>query len=342
MVLRAPTDASDTFAFTELSVFPAVASRAQRRLVLIVRHSIVYWAVRYTAGSGWGGDLGPGVLLQLHGIGQSGMRWAALLDTLESFTSFGKIPAAIVIQLGQNDLPGATGLYLRHAMREDLVHIHRRFPSMTLMWSGLLQRVQWRGAMAPDKVDLARRKACKAAAREVERLGGVFIPTARSRIAGQLCTGQMGCICRCGVRIFGFTGSVKPCWYGHRLRSVGRSGAGEGASLKGGAFPCPLGGGNGKWADPSGVGCLVCWQDTHHSGGLPKRLRGGGATGRLGWETQLATMTGERGRPLRGDRPRGFPSAVPSRWFLVAGWRERFSDLPIGTDAPNGGAFCEE
>ena len=56
------------------------------------------------------------------------------------------------------------------------MHIHRRFPSTTLMWSDLLQRVQWRGAMAPDRVDQARRKACKVAARAMERMGGVFIP----------------------------------------------------------------------------------------------------------------------------------------------------------------------
>ena len=57
------------------------------RLVLIVGHSIVYWAAGYAAGSGWGADLGLGDLLQLRWMGQRGMRWVALLDTLERYTS---------------------------------------------------------------------------------------------------------------------------------------------------------------------------------------------------------------------------------------------------------------
>ena len=51
-----------------------VANTSWVKSALIVGHSIVFWAARYAAGSGWGSDFGLEDLLQLCWAGRGHMR----------------------------------------------------------------------------------------------------------------------------------------------------------------------------------------------------------------------------------------------------------------------------
>ena len=157
------------------SSFPGMLPVPRRTTALIVGHSIVFWAGKYATNSGWGPNLGLDDNVHIHWSGHRGLRWPALIRTVAVAVHQIGIPSLLIVQLGENDLPRSTGRNLWQAIVGDLDSLRQHFPDTHLVWSCLLERQHWRGAVSPEKVDLARRKVCKAASRFIISVGGAVV-----------------------------------------------------------------------------------------------------------------------------------------------------------------------
>lgn len=99
---------------------------------------------------------------------------------------------AIVIQLGENDIPREKGAVLPQTIIADLQTFYERLPNTVFFWSSLLERKKKRKATALEKVDLARRRACKAVSQFMESMGGVSASGILiSPFGSRLCTKKM-------------------------------------------------------------------------------------------------------------------------------------------------------
>uniref|UniRef100_A0ACB8G3P5 Uncharacterized protein n=1 Tax=Sphaerodactylus townsendi TaxID=933632 RepID=A0ACB8G3P5_9SAUR len=119
---------------TFLELFPLVAAVhiwkvpvARRYQVWLVGHSIVHWAGRCAKKSGWGEHLGLDTSVDIRWLARRGMMWPALLLRLRnSVLQFG-FPDAVLLQLGENDIPASKGVALQNSMRDDLMLLHPLF-----------------------------------------------------------------------------------------------------------------------------------------------------------------------------------------------------------------------
>lgn len=99
------------------------------------------------------------------------MRWPLLLSTVQKDVRYWGHPHAVVIQLGENDSLREKRVVLSRAIMQDLQTLHQKLPNSLLLWSCLLQFRVWEGVSDPEKVDLARRRACKAVVRFLSSVG---------------------------------------------------------------------------------------------------------------------------------------------------------------------------
>nr|XP_028570033.1 uncharacterized protein LOC114588766 [Podarcis muralis] len=84
-------------------------------------------------------------------------------------------PVAMVVQLGENDLPEAPSLSLQTCMRENLKELKAALSGLKIFWSQLLQRRAWRGSRCPAATKRARRHVQSAVAKKVLALGRMVI-----------------------------------------------------------------------------------------------------------------------------------------------------------------------
>lgn len=77
----------------------------------------------------------------------------SLLLTIRAEILREEAPQPIVIQLGENDLLGEKGIVLLWTIIDDLKMLHQGLPNALLFWSWFLECGEWRGAVAPEKVD---------------------------------------------------------------------------------------------------------------------------------------------------------------------------------------------
>ncbi|XP_077158249.1 uncharacterized protein LOC143819938 isoform X2 [Paroedura picta] len=153
---------------------PANGLRPHRRTVFIVGHSIVYWAGRYAAESGWTEHLGLEDA-QCWWIGHRGMKWRALLSAISTAVHRWGSPSIVAIQLGENDLPETPGCRLIHSISDDLLVLRHRLPKSVLLWSELLSRQVWRGASKASVVNRTKAKVNRSVAKVMQGLGGRVI-----------------------------------------------------------------------------------------------------------------------------------------------------------------------
>ncbi|XP_054849708.1 olfactory receptor 1020-like [Eublepharis macularius] len=157
-----------------LSLFMLHVS-GQRRIVWICSHSIVHWAGKYAASSGWGRHLGLDDRLEIRWIGSRGMLWESLAPTLIRQARREGPPDAVIIQLGENDLGRREAPELKRAMCSDLDYLRGLFPRTFFLWSDLLQRRYWRFARHPEKVDGIRQRVARAMGHYISAAGGLLI-----------------------------------------------------------------------------------------------------------------------------------------------------------------------
>ncbi|XP_077207066.1 uncharacterized protein LOC143844018 [Paroedura picta] len=103
------------------------------------------------------------------------MKWAALMEVVSREVHRGGSPSVLVIQLGENDIPAASGLGLRHRIMDDLRVLSQRLPNTYLMWSELLDRRVWRDALKPERVHVAKEKINREVRKLMAELGGAVI-----------------------------------------------------------------------------------------------------------------------------------------------------------------------
>nr|XP_034959601.1 uncharacterized protein LOC118079504 isoform X6 [Zootoca vivipara] len=155
-------------------VAPSSAGRKEVR-IWIVGHSIVHWAGTHAAKSTLGLQLGLPPHVRLTWMGKRDMRWQELLPLLQRKVLALGFPTALVLQLGENDLPAMDTLSLRMAIQSDLTQLRTLMPGVTVIWSQLLQRIEWRGSLRPAATERARKRINNAISKIVLDSGGALI-----------------------------------------------------------------------------------------------------------------------------------------------------------------------
>ncbi|XP_077782889.1 uncharacterized protein LOC144327423 [Podarcis muralis] len=143
--------------------------------IWLVGHSIVHWAGVAARQSGMGPGLGFPPHVQVSWLSRRGMCWAEFLPRIRRQLLLEGPPAAIVVQLGENDLVSMDCLSLRTAILSDLETLRAWVPTAKIFWSKLLHRRIWRGSRCPVATERARKRINVAVARKIFELGGDVI-----------------------------------------------------------------------------------------------------------------------------------------------------------------------
>lgn len=107
-------------------------------------------------------------------FGHGGMRWKSFMPAFQQTLQGRVVPDVLVIHCGGNDLGSVMSLGLVSAMKQDLQALHEKFPQMTIVFSAIIQRRQWRSAN-PAKINKARKWLNSTMTSFVSNLGGFIV-----------------------------------------------------------------------------------------------------------------------------------------------------------------------
>lgn len=97
-----------------------------------------------------------GLVAKVYWFGWGGLRWHGLLPFFYRSLRGRAAPDVLLIHCGGNDLGCRKSIDLVAAMKQDLQHLYRRFPQMTIVLSDITQRRRWRSGL-PGKIDKSRK-----------------------------------------------------------------------------------------------------------------------------------------------------------------------------------------
>ncbi|XP_060134288.1 serine/arginine repetitive matrix protein 2 isoform X2 [Zootoca vivipara] len=143
--------------------------------IWIVGHSIVHWASLRAMESGLGRHLGLPNYVSVSWMSRCGMRWDEFLPMVKAKVSCEGPPAAMVVQLGENDLALVHSFSLRLRMQNDLEELAAAHPGLKIFWSEFLQRRVWLGSRCPTAIERSRKRVDHAVGKKVVALGGSVI-----------------------------------------------------------------------------------------------------------------------------------------------------------------------
>lgn len=118
--------------------------------------------------------------LQRNGIeiwwqGYGGMKLDDLPKKLRTLVKIGPSPYAILIHCGGNDIGRKPVGDLYHMAKRILENIHHQFPSIVLIWSGILPRLQWRYSQNIEAMNKCRKRLNSVCAKTVLSFNGGYI-----------------------------------------------------------------------------------------------------------------------------------------------------------------------
>ncbi|XP_077197181.1 uncharacterized protein LOC143839266 isoform X2 [Paroedura picta] len=151
----------------------SISSGSHRLPVRVFGHSYVYWEGAYANSSRWGPNLGLGEHINISWLGRRGMRWPELLEAVAAEVRSAGPPAALIIHLGGNDLPSTKRVQLKMSIIGDLVVLQRKLPGTKIIWSNIVERRFWRGAISIEAVNRSVRKINAAVSSMTLRRGGL-------------------------------------------------------------------------------------------------------------------------------------------------------------------------
>ncbi|XP_077197189.1 uncharacterized protein LOC143839266 isoform X3 [Paroedura picta] len=157
----------------ESNVSISSGAGSHRLPVRVFGHSYVYWEGAYANSSRWGPNLGLGEHINISWLGRRGMRWPELLEAVAAEVRSAGPPAALIIHLGGNDLPSTKRVQLKMSIIGDLVVLQRKLPGTKIIWSNIVERRFWRGAISIEAVNRSVRKINAAVSSMTLRRGGL-------------------------------------------------------------------------------------------------------------------------------------------------------------------------
>ena len=139
----------------------------------IVGSSIVHWAetAARSKSSLWPELLTTGV----RWLGERGMGWARLRPKLRHLVGREVTPAAIIVHLGSNDLGSMSLKALIGWAKTEIDWLMATFPSAVIIWSDILARQRYRGAVSQKGMEACRKTYNSALRSYVKGKGGKVI-----------------------------------------------------------------------------------------------------------------------------------------------------------------------
>ncbi|OCT77494.1 hypothetical protein XELAEV_18028586mg [Xenopus laevis] len=113
------------------------------------------------------------VILQWNGV--EGLCWDEVVPLIIQNAKHWGSPNMILIHCGGNDLGQCPMKHLIKNIRKDFLRLWSLFPGVSLVWSEIIPRLQWRGARSVSAIDRVRVKVNKAVSKFVQANGGVAI-----------------------------------------------------------------------------------------------------------------------------------------------------------------------
>ncbi|XP_061479346.1 uncharacterized protein LOC133383184 isoform X2 [Rhineura floridana] len=149
--------------------------------IALCGHSILFWAHRRASSSAPGTQLQLSATATVHWVARRGMLWDAFLPSVCRIMSSMDWPHILLIHLGENDLVQSPGVDLLLKVTRDLTWLLNSYPRLIIVWSDMLVRRVWRGAIHPNRIDRSRKWVNRKIRALVLSLGGAFIPHDRIR-----------------------------------------------------------------------------------------------------------------------------------------------------------------
>ncbi|XP_061485609.1 uncharacterized protein LOC133386017 [Rhineura floridana] len=143
--------------------------------IVLCGHSILFWVHRRASSSFSGMQLQLSASATVSWEARRGMLWDALLPLVCRTMASAAQPHILLIHLGENDLVQRPGMDLLLKVRRDLTWLRRSYPNLILVWSDMLVRRIWRGAIYTNKIDRSRKWVNRKVRDLILSLGGVCI-----------------------------------------------------------------------------------------------------------------------------------------------------------------------
>lgn len=158
MVFMAMMDFHNDLCLFSLFLPLTDAPRQRPLRILVIGHSILFWAKKRAERKGAGSCLGLGPTVMVFWRVARGMCWSQLLPTVLRFLLDNPPPDIVLVHLGENDLARRKSYSLRVQIKQDLSLVMQWCPGVKIVWSSFLPRRVWRYARSIRKVDLARKR----------------------------------------------------------------------------------------------------------------------------------------------------------------------------------------
>jgi lysophospholipase L1-like esterase len=107
--------------------------------------------------------------------GQRGMRWQQLLPKMQNKLQSAAAPTWICLHLGGNDLASIPLRALTAMALQDIKTLSNMAPNTVLIWSDVLPRVHYRGAISDAKMVKARKTFNSAIRNYITAMNGICI-----------------------------------------------------------------------------------------------------------------------------------------------------------------------
>ncbi|XP_077129974.1 nuclear factor 7, brain-like isoform X1 [Ranitomeya variabilis] len=145
-----------------------------RPAVYILGHSYVYRAAKRAELCPGGKNLGfQGLEINWRGFG--GLQWQRVIPEIVKIAKVANGPVILVLHAGGNDLVVRKGNELRTLMTTDIERFKSLLPQMILVWSEIVSRDVWIGALDPTAIERSRRKVNAWMAKFVREQGGIVV-----------------------------------------------------------------------------------------------------------------------------------------------------------------------
>jgi lysophospholipase L1-like esterase len=139
----------------------------------IVGSSIVHWAERRARDVRARWSLLTATTT--HWDGRRGMVWSQLNAACERMAKADKHPRWLIIHLGGNDLASTPLKNLIQMIQKDVMAFSKLFPETCIIWSDILPRATYRGAISNAKVEKSRKSLNNAMKLYMPRIQGEVI-----------------------------------------------------------------------------------------------------------------------------------------------------------------------